>query len=152
MTTPVQQRPRVPSPKYLSRPIPVEMEENDGNGRAWLKLAGEWVKIASIKNLWEIDGYREGEQPVIRMHFRVTTEDGKQVLLFQDLLEGTWYQEFTLGHRGYTTHRYPAGLTDSLSSNSGCALADGANTARVAVASIARAKNRFILSASAGFH
>jgi hypothetical protein len=45
-----------------------------------------------------MDGYGEQEQPVVRMHFRVTTQEGRTLLLFQDLLEGQWYREFTLGN------------------------------------------------------
>jgi hypothetical protein len=86
------------STRFLSLPSPVELIESDGHGNTWLKLSEDWVKITSIKNLWEMDGYRQREQPVLRMHFRATTQDGQTLLLFQDLLEGQWYREFTLGN------------------------------------------------------
>jgi hypothetical protein len=73
------------------------MIENDGRDRAWLKLSGEWVKIVSVRNLWAIDGYGAGEKPLIRMHFRVVAESGRQLLLFQDLMDGSWYREVTPG-------------------------------------------------------
>jgi hypothetical protein len=86
------------STRFLSLPTPVELIENDEHGSTWLKLSEAWVKITAIKNLWEMDGYGEQEQPVVRMHFRVTTQEGRTLLLFQDLLEGQWYREFTLGN------------------------------------------------------
>jgi hypothetical protein len=85
------------SSRFLSLPTPVELIENDGHGSSWLKLPEDWVRITSIKNLWEMDGYGKQEQPVVRMHFRVTTQDGRTLLLFQDILEGQWYRELTLG-------------------------------------------------------
>lgn len=96
MTNLTRPRPGV-STRFLSLPTPVKLIENDGHGCTWLKLSENWIKVISIKNLWEMDGYGEQEHPVVRMHFRVTTQDGRTLLLFQDLLEGQWYQEFTLG-------------------------------------------------------
>jgi hypothetical protein len=84
------------TPQYLSHPIPVYIEENDGEGSARLKLSGQWARISAIENLWEIDGYWQEDQPVIRMYFRVTAEDGRQFLIFRDLVEGAWYRQFTL--------------------------------------------------------
>jgi hypothetical protein len=87
--------------KALNRPAPghtlVEMIEDDDQGCALLNLAGEWLKIASVKNLWDIDGYDSGEKPLIRMHFLVMLENGSQILLFQDLIDGSWYREITPG-------------------------------------------------------
>jgi hypothetical protein len=82
--------------QYLGRPIPVDIEENDGEGNARLKLSGQWARISAIENLWEIDGYWQEDQPVIRMYFRVTAEDGRQFLIFRDLVEGAWYRQLTL--------------------------------------------------------
>jgi hypothetical protein len=81
----------------LNRAIPVEMIENDGQDRAWLNLSGEWVKVVSVRNLWDIDGHSAGEKPWIHMHFQVEAESGRRLLLFQDLMDGSWYREVTLG-------------------------------------------------------
>jgi hypothetical protein len=97
MTATTKRKPGT-STRLLSLPTPVELIENDGHGSTWLKLAEAWVKVTAIKNLWEMDGYGGQEQPVVRMHFRVTTQEGRTLLLFQDLLEGQWYREFTLGN------------------------------------------------------
>jgi len=99
MTTITRTRPGPESPaaRCLSLPAPVELVENDGRGCAWLKLSDAWVRIESIQNLWEIDGYDRPGAPALRMHFRARTADGRNILLFQDLLEGRWYRQFTLG-------------------------------------------------------
>ncbi len=75
--------------------LPVDMIENDGQGQTWLNLSGEWLRIVAIKNLWSIDEPATGSQPSIRMHFRAITEDGQRLALFQDLLDGAWYQQAT---------------------------------------------------------
>ncbi|PKB57884.1 MAG: hypothetical protein BZY73_00585 [SAR202 cluster bacterium Casp-Chloro-G3] len=101
MTTVTEREPQVTRTECLNRPAPVEMVENDAQGCAWLNLAGEWLKIVSVKNLWDIDGHDTGEKPFIRMHFRVMVEDGRQILLFQDLIDGSWYQDITLASSNY---------------------------------------------------
>ena len=76
--------------------MPVDMIENDGHGQAWLNLSSEWLKIVAIENLWSIDAPVSGRPPAIRMHFRAITEDGQQLSLFQDLLDGGWYRQVPL--------------------------------------------------------
>lgn len=97
MTTVREREPQVARAEYLNRPIPVEMIENDGRDCAWLNLSGELVRIVAVENLWDIDGHDAGERPFIRMHFRVMAESGRRILIFQDLIDGSWYQEITPG-------------------------------------------------------
>lgn len=96
MTVVTELRPSAPRFDYLSRPVPVEVLEDDGEGQAWIKLVDEWVRITSIKNLWDIDAQNSGGQPALRMHFRAITEDNRQLALYQDLMDGSWYQRITL--------------------------------------------------------
>lgn len=96
MTTITRRRPESAA-RCLSLPAPVELVENDGRGCAWLKVSEEWVRIESIQNLWEIDGFHQAGAPELRMHFRARTADGQTIQLFQDLLEGRWYRQITLG-------------------------------------------------------
>lgn len=96
MTTVTERKPQAVRTEYLSQPVPVEMIEKDWQGYAWLMLSGEWLRIESMTNLWDIDSYDAGEKPFIRMHFRVMLESDCQVLLFQDLIGGCWYQEISL--------------------------------------------------------
>lgn len=95
--TPVSEgEPQVDRTECLNRPIRVQVIENDGQDCAWVNLSGQWSKIVSVKNLWDIDGYDAGEKPFIRMHFRVLAECGRQILLYQDLIDGSWYREISL--------------------------------------------------------
>ena len=99
MTVRMERKPdTTPTYQSLGCPVPIDIEENDGAGNARVKLSGRWAKISAIKNLWEIDGYWQKDQLVIRMYFRVTTEDGRQFLIFRDLVEGAWYRQLTLSN------------------------------------------------------
>lgn len=97
MTTQVRQEIAQLSLQPLRYSVPIEFREDNGEGHARLKLSGEWTRIESMHNLWELDGEWTGAQPVIRMHFRIVTEDQRRLTVFQDLIEGTWYQQVSLG-------------------------------------------------------
>jgi hypothetical protein len=102
MTTVGERELQVDRTEYPERTIPVEMIENDGQDCAWLKLSGEWSRIASVENLWDIDGQDAGEKASIRMHFRVMISSGRQTLLFQDLIDGCWYREADMSGGKYS--------------------------------------------------
>ena len=101
MTTVMETIPETTRADYLGRSVPVDLIEDDGQGQAWLNLSGEWLRITTIKNLWDMDGQSAGGQPSIRMHFRAITEDSQQISLFQDLMNGAWYRQVTLNVEVY---------------------------------------------------
>lgn len=80
----------------------VEINPAEEMGQVWLKQAGQLPVLAAMKNLWQITEAPEGEWPPLRMNFRATTEDGRQFLLFQDLLEGKWYRDLATSAPGQT--------------------------------------------------
>jgi hypothetical protein len=81
----------------LSNWVPVEIEESDGAGNAWVKLSDRWSRIHSMENLWELDGEWQQGQPVIRLHFKAIVEGQQSIALYQDLVEGAWYRRVALG-------------------------------------------------------
>ena len=54
---------------------------------------GRRLKVASIDSLWKIDEEWWREKPIVRMYYQVTTEDGRRITVFQDLVSGKWYQQ-----------------------------------------------------------
>ena len=62
------------------RSVPIEIAEDDLHGSLWLHLAGRWQKARSLENLWEITEEWWDGRPVIKMYFRVTTEDHSSVI------------------------------------------------------------------------
>ena len=97
MTTKVRNQFDNQSAPNLRRSVALEMEEEDGQGIARLKLSGQWTRIKSMENLWQLDGEWLRGRPVVRMRFRVTTEDNRCFTVFRDLVEGSWYREISLG-------------------------------------------------------
>ena len=93
MTTAIQERIGATTSQLSTRPVPLETAEDDIQGSFWLRLSGRWQKARSLENLWEISEASWDDRPVIKMYFRVTTEDQSQVIVFQDLLGGAWYRE-----------------------------------------------------------
>jgi hypothetical protein len=80
----------------LSNWVPVEVEERDSAGNAWVKLADQWSRIDSMENLWELDGEWQGSRPIIRLHFNAVVEGHRRIALYQDLVEGSWYRRVAL--------------------------------------------------------
>jgi len=93
MTTATRERSVTDSIEKRGHPVPIETAEDDLHGSLWLHLDGQWQKASSMDNLWEISEAWWNGRPVIKMYFRVTTQDQSQFIIFQDLLEGTWYRE-----------------------------------------------------------
>ena len=93
MTTAIQDRNEASTSEKRRRPIPVDIAEDDLHGSLWLHLDGRWRKASSMDNLWEITEEWWDGCPVIKMYFRVTTEDRSQIIVFRDLLDGKWYRE-----------------------------------------------------------
>jgi len=81
------------TPRMDPAPLPVEIKAAEEAGKAWLKQAGQLPIMVDMKNVWKITEAPDGGLPQLRMNFLATTEEGRQLRLFQDLLEGKWYRE-----------------------------------------------------------
>jgi hypothetical protein len=78
----------------LNPPIPVEVRENAKLWPLAVRLKGSWLKVVSIDDLCNIDEEWWRERPVVRMYYRVSTEDGRQITIFRDMLDGAWYRQY----------------------------------------------------------
>ena len=79
--------------RSLNLPAPVTVEEDAYRQPLSLTLRGRRLKVASIDDLWEIDEEWWREKPVARMYYQVTTEDGRPMTVFRDLVDGGWYRQ-----------------------------------------------------------
>ena len=77
----------------LNLPAPVDVVE-DGYGRpVTLALRGRRLRITSVEDLWEISEEWWRPAPIARRYYDVTTQDGRHVTVFRDLVDGGWYQQ-----------------------------------------------------------
>ena len=112
MTTATQDRIGATASQMPMRPVPIETAEDDIHGSFWLRLSGRWRKARSVDNLWEISEACWDDRPVIKMYFRVTTEDQFQLIVFRDLLGGAWYLEGFGKEGAGETADHPATITN----------------------------------------
>jgi hypothetical protein len=50
--------------------------------------------VVSIDDLCNVDEEWWRERPVVRMYYRVSTEDGRCITIFRDLVDGAWYRQY----------------------------------------------------------
>lgn len=112
MTTATQDRIGATASQMPTPPTPVETAEDDTQGSFWLRLSGRWQKARSLENLWDLSEARWAGRPVIKMYFRVTTEDQSQFIIYRDLLGGAWYREGSGEEQAGESADYPATLTN----------------------------------------
>ena len=82
-------------PLNLPQPVAVETDAQ-GAPVALIPISsgrGRRVQVAAIDDRWRIDDEWWRQRPVARMYYRVTTEEGRPVTIFQDLVDGAWYRQ-----------------------------------------------------------
>ena len=77
----------------LNLPTPVTVEEDARQRPLAFTLRGRRLQVTTIGDLWEIDEEWWRESPIVRMYYQVTTEDGRSITLFRDMVGGGWYRQ-----------------------------------------------------------
>jgi len=77
----------------LNLPVSVSVEEDEDGKPLALTLRRRRVRVASIEDTWEVDEEWWRERPVSRMYYQVTTEDGRRIVIFRDLVDGGWHRQ-----------------------------------------------------------
>ena len=76
-------------------PMPIEVQE-DEEFRPWaVSLEGKTLKVVSIDERVEEEAEWWESEPVFRMHYQVTLEDGRQLTIFRNMKTGGWYRQAT---------------------------------------------------------
>ena len=78
----------------LNPSIPVEVRENAQQRPLAIRIKGRWLRVGSIDDLCNVDEEWWRERPVVRMYYRVITEDGRCITIFRDLVDGAWYWQY----------------------------------------------------------
>ena len=75
----------------LNLPMPVEVVEDEHQRPSTLTLRGRTLRIKSIDDLWEISDEWWRTKPIARRYYQLTTQDGRCLTFFRDLVDGGWY-------------------------------------------------------------
>ena len=79
--------------RSLNLPAPIQVEEDAHQRPLAISLRHRRLGVASVDDLWEIDEEWWRENPVVRRYYQVTTEDGRPMTIFRDLVSGEWYRQ-----------------------------------------------------------
>jgi hypothetical protein len=88
--------PRTPGSEPVRRvnpPIPVAVRETARHRLLAVRIQGRWRRVVSIADVWSIDEEWWREKPIVRMYYQVNLEDGRQMTVFRDMLDGAWYRQ-----------------------------------------------------------
>ncbi|MFQ6027115.1 MAG: hypothetical protein ACE5Q6_06465 [Dehalococcoidia bacterium] len=77
----------------LNLPVPVTVRENRRQRPISVTTEGRALPVTAITDLWEIDDEWWRDRPIARLYYRVTVRGGRQLTLYRDLLDGTWYRQ-----------------------------------------------------------
>jgi hypothetical protein len=77
----------------VNPPIPVEVRENARHRLLAVRIKGRWRRVVSMDEVWSIDEEWWRQKPIVRLYYRVNLEDGRQMTVFRDMLDGAWYQK-----------------------------------------------------------
>ena len=79
--------------KPLSLPAPASVRAGPEGQPAAVGLPGRgWSRVAGIQDQWCFDLWWQPE-PLNRVYYRISREDGREDILFQDRTGGCWYRQ-----------------------------------------------------------
>jgi hypothetical protein len=76
-----------PPPRQLSVPRPVDVAAQ-GRGRP-VRVAGRSVE--AVRESWLVEDRWWTDRPVRRRYWEVVTADGRDLVVFRDLVRGGWF-------------------------------------------------------------
>lgn len=76
----------------LHTPRPVEVREGAEGDPVSVRLQRRWQRVARIDDTWTFDLWWL-PKPVARSYYRIEPDDGRQITLFHDAMEDSWYRQ-----------------------------------------------------------
>jgi hypothetical protein len=83
---------RAETGKPLNTPEPLTVEENDSGRPAAARMKHRQA-VTIIEDCWRIDDEWWRASPVSRLYYRVRLASGQRLVLFKDLVTGSWYKQ-----------------------------------------------------------
>ena len=76
----------------IGLPRPVDVKADDKGWPVAVRVGRRWL-AAQVVDRWRIDDEWWRGEPVRRMYFRASLEDGRAMTLYQDLGDQRWYRQ-----------------------------------------------------------
>jgi hypothetical protein len=67
--------------------------DTTGRPRSVRRSARPVKAVVGIRDRWRLDDEWWRERPVSRLYYALLLEDGALLVVFQDLIEGGWYEQ-----------------------------------------------------------
>ena len=77
----------------INNPIPATVQEDKHHKPVALTINRQRQRITAIEDQWEIEEEWWRTDPVSRLYYRVTLEDGTATTIFRDQETNKWYQQ-----------------------------------------------------------
>ena len=75
-----------------STPMAARVQEDEDFRPTAISLEGKVLEVVSIDERVEEEAEWWEPEPVFKMHYQVTLEDGRQVTIFRNMKTGGWYE------------------------------------------------------------
>lgn len=75
-----------------STPMAARVQEDEDCRPLAISLEGKVLEVVSIDERVEEEAEWWEPEPMFRMHYQVTLEDGQPVTIFRNMKTGAWYQ------------------------------------------------------------
>ena len=79
--------------RAINTPIPIVVKESPKKLPKSLAINGYIKHIALISDIWEINDEWWRSKPISRLYYQAITQEGRQITIFNDLIDHQWYQQ-----------------------------------------------------------
>ena len=79
--------------RAINTPIPIVVKESPKKLPKSLAINGYIKHIALISDIWEINDEWWRSKPISRLYYQAITHEGRQITIFNDLIDNQWYQQ-----------------------------------------------------------
>ena len=85
-------KPQNPARTLPSAPLPIQVHEDEDMRPMAVVVEGKSLAVESIDDRSEEEEAWWQDDPVVRMNYEVTLENGKHLTIFRNMMHGGWYR------------------------------------------------------------
>lgn len=77
--------------RSVNRPVPARVRAGAGGAPAAVEVGKRWRPVEGVQERWRVDEGWWWEQPVSRMYWRLVLAGGRQITVYEDLADKSWW-------------------------------------------------------------